>query len=122
MLLSSHLIVYAPLLHHPHPIKNFFSTTGPMFSPSPAETRPVLETFTTSDTIHSTSQAPKKTETRKKKCPDKAITPRLNNPFKPRKSEPSPFTSDEDMLMYNVKEEIEDVKRGTGRWLTPTKY
>ncbi|GFW15715.1 hypothetical protein TNCV_3582131 [Trichonephila clavipes] len=101
--------------------KKLFSTTGPMFSPSPAETSPVLKTSTTSDTIPSTSQVSKMTKTLKKKCPHKAITPRLNNSFKPRKSKPLPDTLDQDMLEYDVEEETE-VQKGTRRWLTLTKY
>ncbi|GFU42054.1 hypothetical protein TNCV_4677331 [Trichonephila clavipes] len=40
--------------------KTLSSSTGSMFSPSPAETSPVPETSTTSNTIPSTSQAPQK--------------------------------------------------------------
>ncbi|GFW62980.1 hypothetical protein TNCV_4453281 [Trichonephila clavipes] len=55
--------------------KALSSTIGLLFSSLPAETSPVLETSTTSDTIPSTSQAPKKKKLARKKCPDKAISP-----------------------------------------------
>ncbi|GFU92926.1 hypothetical protein TNCV_2080721 [Trichonephila clavipes] len=86
-----------------------------MFTSLPAETCPVVETSTTiSNTIPSTYQAAKQTsKSRRKRRPNKSITSKIDiqmTPHKPRKSTPFQDTSDEDMLIYDVQEDVESPK------------
>ncbi|GFT39768.1 hypothetical protein TNCV_4869391 [Trichonephila clavipes] len=72
---------FARYLHHSNKLqeecnKQIADLVETMFSPLPAETSPALELPTSSVTIPSTSQAPKKTKkTCKELCPKKSITP-----------------------------------------------
>ncbi|GFW98623.1 hypothetical protein TNCV_2758021 [Trichonephila clavipes] len=104
-----HLIVYIPLLHLPFP-----QYQG--LKPLPA--CPVFEiTTTTSNTIPTTSQDANQTSNpRRKKRPPKnpsnAIKPKKNieikmAPHKPSKSAPVEITDEEDMIVYDVKDELE---------------
>ncbi|GFV25444.1 hypothetical protein TNCV_1147141 [Trichonephila clavipes] len=86
-----------------------------MFTPLPAETCPAVETETfISNTIDSTSQDAKQiSKSRKKRRPKRSITSKIDiqlTPHKPKKSTPLQDTLDEDMLIYDVKEEVESPK------------
>ncbi|GFT35033.1 putative RNA-directed DNA polymerase from transposon X-element [Trichonephila clavipes] len=89
-----------------------------MFTPLPAETCPAVETATSiTDTIPFTSQDAKQTlKSRKKRRPKRSITSKIDTqltPHKPKKSTPLQDTSDEDMLIYDVAEEVESPKKLT---------
>ncbi|GFW62641.1 RNase H domain-containing protein [Trichonephila clavipes] len=82
----------------------------------PAETCPVVETETSiTDTIPFTSQDAKQTlKSRKKRRPKRSITSKIDTqltPHKPKKSTPLQDTSKEDMLIYDIEEEVESPKK-----------
>ncbi|GFU18598.1 uncharacterized protein TNCV_1805841 [Trichonephila clavipes] len=89
-----------------------------MFTPLPAETCPAVETATSiTDTFPFTSQDAKQTlRSRKKRRPKRSITSKIDTqltPHKPKKSIPLQDTSDEDMLIYDVAEEVESPQKLT---------
>ncbi|GFT94232.1 uncharacterized protein TNCV_3922721 [Trichonephila clavipes] len=89
-----------------------------MFTPLPAETCPAVETATSiTDTFPFTSQDAKQTlKSRKKRRPKRSITSKIDTqltPHKPKKSTPLQDTSDEDMLIYDVAEEVESPQKLT---------
>ncbi|GFT69241.1 RNase H domain-containing protein [Trichonephila clavipes] len=89
-----------------------------MFTPLPAETCPTVETATSiTDTFPFTSQDAKQTlKSRKKRRPKRSITSKIDTqltPHKPTKSIPLQDTSDEDMLIYDVAEEVESPQKLT---------
>ncbi|GFX53835.1 hypothetical protein TNCV_1597811 [Trichonephila clavipes] len=87
-----------------------------MFTLLPAATCPAVETETSiTNTIPSTSKDAKQTSnSRKKRRPKRSITSKIHiqlTPHKPKKSTPLQDTSDEDMLIYDVEEEVESPKK-----------
>ncbi|GFT78479.1 putative RNA-directed DNA polymerase from transposon BS [Trichonephila clavipes] len=89
-----------------------------MFTPLPAKTCPAVETATSiTDTFPFTSQDAKQTlRSRKKRRPKRSITSKIDTqltPHKPKKSIPLQDTSDEDMLIYDVAEEVESPQKLT---------
>ncbi|GFT54629.1 hypothetical protein TNCV_345071 [Trichonephila clavipes] len=89
-----------------------------MFTPLPAETCPAVETATSiTDTFPFTSQDAKQTlKSRKKRRPKRSFTSKIVTqltPHKPKKSTPLQDTSDEDMLIYDVAEEVESPQKLT---------
>ncbi|GFX24849.1 RNA-binding protein 34 [Trichonephila clavipes] len=89
-----------------------------MFTPLSAETCPAVETATSiTDTFPFTSQDAKQTlRSRKKRRPKRSITSKIDTqltPHKPKKSIPLQDTSDEDMLIYDVAEEVESPQKLT---------
>ncbi|GFW81562.1 uncharacterized protein TNCV_2882391 [Trichonephila clavipes] len=96
--------------------KALSSSDVSLFTPLPAATCPAVETETSkTNTIPSTSQDAKQTSnSRKKRRHKKSITSKIDiqlTPHKPKKSTPLQDTSDEDMLIYDVEEEVESPKK-----------
>ncbi|GFU11427.1 uncharacterized protein TNCV_4041241 [Trichonephila clavipes] len=107
--------------------KELSSSKVSMFTPLPAETCPVVETSTTvSSTIPSAPQTAKQTSrNRRKKRPNRSLTPKIEiqlPPHKPKKSTPLQDTLDEDMLIYDVEEEVESPKKKKDEYYLSEKW
>ncbi|GFV41882.1 hypothetical protein TNCV_2958981 [Trichonephila clavipes] len=115
------LIDTAPTTSNNLSTTSAFSSSNKTLSSSdvsilPAETCPAVESETSiTDTIPFTSQDAKQTlKSRKKRSPKSSITSKIDTqltPHKPKKCTPLQDTSDEDMLIYDVEEEVESPKK-----------